>query len=167
MKLSRLTKHGGSTVDQYDMKDVDAVVVEETWKADRDEDKDSSDERQTGRKGDKQAAGAAVVVMDRAARCSQPATRNVGDPPKRLLRQNQSWLSKVRVAQLGNPTVRQSAVSGGSIKTIVTMIKTGRRNKRPRRAAMESKNRVHERPHAGPREHPQGKTDDDDFPSHI
>jgi hypothetical protein len=32
MKLSRLTKHGGSTVDQYDMKDVDAVVVEETWK---------------------------------------------------------------------------------------------------------------------------------------
>lgn len=46
------------------------------------EDEDSSDERQKGRKGDKQAAADAAIVMDRAARCSQPATRNVGDPAK-------------------------------------------------------------------------------------
>lgn len=56
----------------------------------------------------------------------------------------------------------------GSIKTMVTMTKTGRRNKRPRRAATESK-RGPARPLAGRREsvHPRGRADDDAFPSHI
>ena len=114
----QLDETWGSTVDQYDRQDVDAVVVEQTGKSTetRTRMRTRLTERQTGRKGDKQAAGAAIVVMDRAARCSQPATRNVGDPAKRLLRQNQSWLSKVRVAQLGNPTVRQLLYLGARSK---------------------------------------------------
>lgn len=105
-------------------------------------------ERQTGRKGDKQAAGAAIVVMDRAARCSQPATRNVGDPAKRLLRQNQSWLSKVRVAQLGNPTVRQLLYLGARSKLELRCSRQGAGTS-VREGPRWSQKRVHERPLAG------------------
>jgi len=60
MKLRRLTKHEGSTVDQYDRARRGRRRGRADVKADGDEDEDSSDERQTGRKGDKHA-GAAIV----------------------------------------------------------------------------------------------------------
>jgi hypothetical protein len=105
--------------------------------------------------------------MDRAARCSQPATRNVGDPAKRLLRQNQSWLSKVRVAQLGNPTVRQLLFLGGLDQNHTRDDQDRAQEQASEKGRDGVKNECMSAHLRDEQSIHKAKTDDDDFPSHT